>query len=51
MIAGQIVEEAIKINAENMVNEWLSEFSRKHDWRISMAGFAINLKILLRSKK
>uniref|UniRef100_A0A0M3ITI3 Galactosylgalactosylxylosylprotein 3-beta-glucuronosyltransferase n=1 Tax=Ascaris lumbricoides TaxID=6252 RepID=A0A0M3ITI3_ASCLU len=50
MIAGQIVEETIKINAENMVNEWLSEFSHKHDWRISMAGFAINLKILLRSK-
>lgn len=50
LIAGQIVEETIKINAEDMINEWLSEFSPKHDWRISMAGFAINLKILLRSK-
>lgn len=43
--------EAPSVNEEGKVNGWLTKYAPSRSWAIDMAGFAINLELLLRAKK
>uniref|UniRef100_F1L4W0 Galactosylgalactosylxylosylprotein 3-beta-glucuronosyltransferase n=1 Tax=Ascaris suum TaxID=6253 RepID=F1L4W0_ASCSU len=42
--------EAPSVNEEGKVNGWLTKYAPSRSWAIDMAGFAINLELLLRSQ-
>ncbi|VDM50271.1 unnamed protein product [Toxocara canis] len=49
-IVAQRPVEAPRVNNDSVVDGWLTDYAPKREWAIDMAGFALNLNIILQRK-